>query len=78
MYATGADVENSMKLFDDNFDNLPEKAQAMMSKRARALMKKKYRTTWNAKKTQETLQVKFWVESLIIDHEHVLCREAPI
>jgi len=56
VYAKGEDIETTMAIFDETFENLPEEKQKKMERRGRALMRKKYRHTWNWKKTRETLQ----------------------
>ena len=56
VYAKGEDIETTMAIFDKSFETLPQKKQHRMTKRGRALMRKKYRHTWNWKKTREALQ----------------------
>jgi len=56
IYNQGEDSSNALKLFDRTYESLSESAQAKMKKRARALLRKKYRETWNKKMTRDTLQ----------------------
>lgn len=56
VYNKGEDNENTQKIFDEEYEGLSEKDKGRMKKRARALLRKKYRDTWNRKMTRDSLQ----------------------
>lgn len=56
VYNKGEDNDNILQLFDSTYDTLSPKQQQKMKKRAKALLRKKYRETWNKKMTRDTLQ----------------------
>jgi len=56
VYNKGEDNDKTLQLFDSTFSELSERMQGKMKKRARALLRKKYRDTWNMKMTKDTLQ----------------------
>ena len=48
-----------MAIFGSEYAKLGEEGQKRMKKRARAMMRKKYRETWNKKMTRSCLQQVF-------------------
>jgi len=56
VYNKGEDNDNTQKLFDVEYEGLSQAHKERMKKRARALLRKKYRDTWNKTKTRECLQ----------------------
>ena len=56
VYNKGEDNDNTMHLFDKEYESLNDKQKQKMKKRARALLRKKYRQTWNKKMTHSSLQ----------------------
>merc|ERR1719369_1097229 len=56
VYNKGEDNDNTMHLFDREYESLNDKQKQKMKKRARALLRKKYRQTWNKKMTHSSLQ----------------------
>eukprot|EP00090_Calanus_glacialis_P022732 TRINITY_DN35023_c0_g1_i1.p1 TRINITY_DN35023_c0_g1~~TRINITY_DN35023_c0_g1_i1.p1 ORF type:complete len:558 (-),score=155.12 TRINITY_DN35023_c0_g1_i1:176-1849(-) len=56
VYNTGEDNDNTQQIFGKEFDSMDDKMKSKMKKRARALLRKKYRETWNKKMTRSSLQ----------------------
>ena len=56
VYNKGEDSDNTQQLFGTEYDAMKRVNKERMKKRARALLRKKYRETWNKKMTRETLQ----------------------
>jgi len=56
VYNKGEDNDNTQKLFDREYEGLSAAHKERMKKRARALLRKKYRECWNKSKTRECLQ----------------------
>lgn len=59
VYNSGEDNDNTMAIFGSEYAKLGEEGQKRMKKRARAMMRKKYRETWNKKMTRSCLQQVF-------------------
>merc|ERR1711915_797605 len=55
-YSTGEDNDNTMQIFGKEYEEESDKMKSKMKKRARALLRKKYRETWNKKMTRSSLQ----------------------
>jgi len=56
VYNTGEDNDNTMQIFGKEYEEESDKMKSKMKKRARALLRKKYRETWNKKMTRSSLQ----------------------
>jgi len=56
VYNKGEDNDNTLDLFSADYEAMSEGCQAKMRKRARALLRKKYRDTWMKKMTRDSLQ----------------------
>ncbi|XP_023319733.1 uncharacterized protein LOC111694908 [Eurytemora carolleeae] len=56
VYNKGEDNDKTLQIFDSTYDGLGDREKGKMKKRARALLRKKYRDTWNKKMTKDTLQ----------------------
>jgi len=56
VYNKGEDNDNTMQLFNKEYESLDDVGKNKMKKRARALLRKKYRETWNKKMTRSSFQ----------------------
>ena len=56
VYNKGEDSDNTQQLFGTEYEAMKKVNRERMKKRARALLRKKYRETWNKKMTRESLQ----------------------
>jgi len=56
VYNKGEDNDNTQQLFGEEYEALNDKEKVKMKKRAKAVLRKKYRETWNKNMTRSSLQ----------------------